>query len=1225
MSDSDAHEAARAAARDAGLSLEEWIEDIIADHAEKKGFDDEDLDEDERVEAVSAALSRLMNKRSRKSLDNTEEDDLYPKRRGQLDHEIDDDSYGDNARRDVRGSRSARRRDILSRDFGRNDSGRTGNSRDAEGLLEAAIDAIDTVETRTRDNEAKTARSLSRLARWMEESEERREKEQKTLKQVARRLAAIEDEVAVAVRTLPSRAGVAGQAFSGFQNADTALAQISARQRELEAGAAGPSMRPAQPSFGQRSGPVPQGGIKSQIEALSQQVAAMRGPRQSNAQFGQAQASLSSRRDIEHLRNEVASLSQSLNHLASRSSVASLEEAIRDLGDRIEHSREGGVREGHLAPIERLARDIRGSLGEIDSVPAIQMIQDAIKGIGQKVENLGERGVDQDNFQRIDSQIREIRDLLSVAAAQPMPAERIEHQIAELAARVDQLSNQRPSSLDISAVIDEIRTLLDRSHPTAGLETLERRIEALSEKIDSALTSQPQQQTQNPTIDSSELMQLLQALEQQVLQSRRTQVNPEMMASLEQQVSMIAHRLEQPEQRPSAEHGHLGQLLHTLEAQIAQARLSQIDPNVIASLEQQVGMIAQKLDHSDQGFSALSSIERAINDIFIQMEETRRVANEAATAAGRTAAREAVREMMERMPAAAAPQYAPPPIEELRGMERPGNSVEETNPFLRGREAAPEPFMPNATAHRPAAQLSAEQPAPPATARRPSLHASRDEGIAGIDDPDFLIEPGKPYTPNRKSETQTPGTAPDISKAAVEGKQAVPEAGPVTATNSFVLAAQRAAAAQSVGGAEKSEAKKAPNTLGGTRRATGFNGTWFKKLLLGLAALVLVIGCIGIARIAFSAKQPDGVKNSSSVPVKPKPDGTSVDGKNGAASTTSPGPTSSPTSSQRNNLLPVSPATQPLNEPSSNNGAEGTMPDQGPAVPRSSSQLSQPGQKTGMNGSNQFGTMGSADTKVTGIGGAAAQSPFANIDPTNVASIASKPSAPPQGYGITPALRAKAASGNSAAQYEMGARLAEGRGVARDYKSAAQWFEKAAAQGLVPAQYRLGALYEKGLGVPRDLAQARTLYQKAAEKGNARAMHNLAVLTAEGPDGKPDYNGAANWFRKASEMGIRDSQYNLAILYARGLGVAQNMQQSWLWFALAAAQGDEDAARKRDEVEARLSPKDIAGAKALLDGFKPNQAEKAANEVVPPPETGEADNVPPPAKSGAKPTQRPKT
>ena len=69
-------------------------------------------------------------------------------------------------------------------------------------------------------------------------------------------------------------------------------------------------------------------------------------------------------------------------------------------------------------------------------------------------------------------------------------------------------------------------------------------------------------------------------------------------------------------------------------------------------------------------------------------------------------------------------------------------------------------------------------------------------------------------------------------------------------------------------------------------------------------------------------------------------------------------------------------------------------------------------------------------------------------------------------------------------------------------------------------------------------------------------------------------------------MGVRDSQFNLAILYARGLGVEQDLRQSWLWFSLAAAQGDEDAAKKRDELAAKMAPDVLAAAADALAKFE---------------------------------------
>jgi len=198
-----------------------------------------------------------------------------------------------------------------------------------------------------------------------------------------------------------------------------------------------------------------------------------------------------------------------------------------------------------------------------------------------------------------------------------------------------------------------------------------------------------------------------------------------------------------------------------------------------------------------------------------------------------------------------------------------------------------------------------------------------------------------------------------------------------------------------------------------------------------------------------------------------------------------------------------------------------------------------------------------------------------------------------------PGLRAAAAAGNPAAEYEIALRYAEGRGVPQSLSEAARWLERAAAQGLAPAQYRLGNLYEKGNGVKKDLEAARRLYTAAADKGNARAMHNLAVLYAEGIDGKPEYKTAAQWFRRAAAFGIADSQYNLGILYARGIGVEQNLAESYKWFALAAQQGDQDAGRKRDDLANRLDPHALVAAKLAAQTFTAESQPDEATTVTP--------------------------
>lgn len=222
--------------------------------------------------------------------------------------------------------------------------------------------------------------------------------------------------------------------------------------------------------------------------------------------------------------------------------------------------------------------------------------------------------------------------------------------------------------------------------------------------------------------------------------------------------------------------------------------------------------------------------------------------------------------------------------------------------------------------------------------------------------------------------------------------------------------------------------------------------------------------------------------------------------------------------------------------------------------------------------------------------------PTANVDMTPVASVPvrSSPAREPAAP-VDPFMLA--AAGDAHAQFELGVRFAEGRNAPRDAAKAIDWLTKAAEQNFAPAQYRLGVIYEKGLGVSRQDDRARALYLAAAERGHVRAMHNLGALLADGGlDGKPDYAAAVNWFRKAAEHGVRDSQYNLAVLSARGLGVQQNLVESYVWFSAAAAQGDADAGAKLKEVASRLDAAQLARAQANAKAQRVKPADPAVND-----------------------------
>ena len=248
--------------------------------------------------------------------------------------------------------------------------------------------------------------------------------------------------------------------------------------------------------------------------------------------------------------------------------------------------------------------------------------------------------------------------------------------------------------------------------------------------------------------------------------------------------------------------------------------------------------------------------------------------------------------------------------------------------------------------------------------------------------------------------------------------------------------------------------------------------------------------------------------------------------------------------------------------------------------------------------------------QASSLTGGAAPAPFGpgrlSADPGTIGPIGTIGMIPAE---VPPALRQAALAGDAAALYQVAALVADGLGLAQDAPLAARLYERAAQAGLVPAQERLAMMHEKGLGLPRDLKLAAAWYERAAQGGNIRAMHNLATLLASGIDGKPDYAAAFRWYGEAAEAGLQDSQFNMGVLLARGVGTRQDLAKAYRWFALAASRSDQDAARKRDEIAARLGPAELAAARASVEQWRPRAANPEANEVQPPGRTAALDRT----------------
>jgi hypothetical protein len=104
----------------------------------------------------------------------------------------------------------------------------------------------------------------------------------------------------------------------------------------------------------------------------------------------------------------------------------------------------------------------------------------------------------------------------------------------------------------------------------------------------------------------------------------------------------------------------------------------------------------------------------------------------------------------------------------------------------------------------------------------------------------------------------------------------------------------------------------------------------------------------------------------------------------------------------------------------------------------------------------------------------------------------------------------------------------------------------------------LGVLYANGEGVPKDVKKAAELYLMAAKKGNWAAQGNIASCYEEGRGVPKDAFQAVVWYNTAVRMHDPFSCYKLGIFYEDGFaagGVKQDVKQAIEYYKWAALLG----------------------------------------------------------------------
>ena len=141
------------------------------------------------------------------------------------------------------------------------------------------------------------------------------------------------------------------------------------------------------------------------------------------------------------------------------------------------------------------------------------------------------------------------------------------------------------------------------------------------------------------------------------------------------------------------------------------------------------------------------------------------------------------------------------------------------------------------------------------------------------------------------------------------------------------------------------------------------------------------------------------------------------------------------------------------------------------------------------------------------------------------------------------------------AQFHLGQRFAQGKGVEKDETQAVYWFHRAADLGLAEAQRNLAFAFLSGKGIVKNQAEGLRRLRIAAEAGDVPARRQLGYHYATGTGVPKDENEAVHWFRLAADQGDKFAQYNLAFAFTNGRGLSASPKDAVRWYQKAAEQG----------------------------------------------------------------------
>ncbi|HYI26336.1 MAG TPA: hypothetical protein VD863_00645 [Bradyrhizobium sp.] len=283
---------------------------------------------------------------------------------------------------------------------------------------------------------------------------------------------------------------------------DFAIAEIAARQNELDA----PASRPMPP---RNAPPRTAANSASMSAAMAPPMAApmpMAPPMQPAAPAGPDFSSLERHlikitsqiealqrpdgieQSITAFRAELADIRAAITEAMPRRAIESIENEIRSLSRRIDESRQSGTDGQALAGIERALSEVREVLFSLKPAEQLAGYDEAIRNLGGKLDLILRANDDPSTVQQLEGAIAALRAIVSNVASNDALA-RLSDDVHMLSSKVEHLARRESNNDSFASLEARIAaltsTLEGRERSSGGnTEQLEGALRALSDRFD---------------------------------------------------------------------------------------------------------------------------------------------------------------------------------------------------------------------------------------------------------------------------------------------------------------------------------------------------------------------------------------------------------------------------------------------------------------------------------------------------------------------------------------------------------------------------------------------------------------------------------------------------------------------------------------------------------------------------------------------------------------------